>query len=175
MKIDKEIRLYELLGVNIFRKKVLFAWEKFAKFFHLDVGYRLDSYKTEDFKEYIGRTKAFAIAHVITFILSELFICTPTTSLGGHLFIFLLNGYCILTQRYNYLRIKKILDRKQKRDERIAKEEEEKEKEKEEEIVHDNTRRLAINELRNLRNDVISSTNSEIIEQTQTKEYIKVD
>ncbi len=104
MDRDLEKKIYELLGVNVFRKYVLFTWEKIAGFFHLPIGYRLDDMSIDGIKAYKNRTKSFALAHVFCF-----FICLPF--LYGPLswiYNIFLNLYCIIVQRYNYIRIEEI-------------------------------------------------------------------
>lgn len=124
MKRKNEKKIYELLGVNVFRKYILFTWEKIAKFLHIDVGYRLDDMSIDSLKGYKTRAISFAIAHIVCFI-----ICLPIVNgLASGLTNFFLNFYCIIVQRYNYIRIEeieekynKMMELKEKREQRLAK------------------------------------------------------
>lgn len=135
MNKDKELRLYELLGVNVFRKYVLFTWEKIAKFIHLPIGYRIDEYSTSGFKFYQIKAITFAIAHLGLLAYTIVNCILSSTPIWRYWLSVLLNSYCIMTQRYNYKRIGKILERRKQRDARIKKQKEEKTIEKEDSLV----------------------------------------
>ena len=113
MKIrDIEKKIYELLGVNIFRKYFLFTYEKLWKPFGGTPGYRIKNKTINDIEGYKSQAKGFAIAHFIFLIcvvgiyyffhvLTELQLITQL----------ILNPYCIMTQRYNCIRINEILEK----------------------------------------------------------------
>lgn len=108
-----ERRIYELLGVNIFRKNILFAYEKTFKFFHINVGYKVNELSVKGFQSYKSIMKRFAISHLFSFILL-LFIIEFFYSdifLIGIIIDALLNGYCIMVQRYNTIRINELLEK----------------------------------------------------------------
>lgn len=113
MKKNKniELKIYELLGVNVFRKYVLFTWEKIAKFFNLDVGYRLDKINTYGLLNYKERAKIFALMHTILLIGWSIFQITYPSSLVDILYNLIINGYCIMVQRYNIIRINNLIEK----------------------------------------------------------------
>lgn len=103
-KIEK--RIYEFLGVNLFRKYALGLWEKtILKLLHLGEGYHLPSKDTEGLKKYKNKAITYASAHIMGLILSLI---------DFNIFGLLLNGYCIMVQRYNWIRIDDILRKKEK-------------------------------------------------------------
>ncbi len=112
-----EKRIYELLGVNIFRKYVLFVWEKIWKLMHLEkcIGYRINDKTIDGLKDYKYQLKLFAISHIVD--LGILIVTGILTSQGIVWWIFSigLNAYCIMTQRYTHIRINEILEKHNKR------------------------------------------------------------
>ena len=121
-KNDKsiEMRIYELLGVNIFRKYILFTWEKIAKLLRLPIGYRLDELSVEGCMRYKMMTKAFAIAHLIMYPCLAIYaiLLNPTAPLWHIMLWTILNTYCIITQRYTTLRINRIIKKMELRQKR---------------------------------------------------------
>lgn len=113
-----EKKIYKLLGINIFRKYVLFTWEKLCKLIGLDPGYRINSKTIEDIEEYKSQAKAFGYAHfILLFIFSGLYFFhwIPEASMIVNL---ILNSYCIMTQRYTCIRINEILEKYKKLEKR---------------------------------------------------------
>ena len=121
-KNDKsiEMRIYELLGVNIFRKYILFTWEKIAKLLRLPIGYRLDELSVEGCMRYKMMTKAFTIAHLIIYPYLAIYaiFLNPTAPLWHIMLWTILNTYCIITQRYTTLRINRIIKKMELRQKR---------------------------------------------------------
>lgn len=172
MNGDIEKRIYELLGVNIFRKYILFTWEKIANLLHIPIGYRIENLSIDAIKEYKFNTKMFALAHIASFS-----ICLPFCfTLKGFLYNVLLNGYCIMVQRYNYIRIRQIEDKyakhqklKEQRQKKLAEE-----KKQEQENILSQKR---VNELIALLNPIIptvdiSSSNESLIKVTNARAYL---
>lgn len=112
MKIRNiEKKIYEILGVNIFRKYVLFTWDKLWKPIGGAPGYRIKNNTINDIEEYKTTAKGFAYVHFwisIDIIGLYFFHCIPKSSLILHL---ILNPYCIMTQRYTCIRINEILEK----------------------------------------------------------------
>ena len=113
MKKNKnvEMRIYELLGVNIFRKYILFTWEKIAKSINIDVGYRIKKLNIEGVINYKKYIIGLTITHSI--LLLDIFVqcIIYHKALSDFLFSILLQSYCIMTQRYNYIRMKQLIKR----------------------------------------------------------------
>ena len=113
MKKNIEKRIYEYLGVNIFRKYFLFTYEKLMKLFHIPIGYRLEEKNIDGIKKYKKFLKSFALGHsmlLIMIIISIFYIkmkCYQIILNVG------LNLYCIMVQRYNQIRINEILEKYQ--------------------------------------------------------------
>lgn len=110
MNRDTEKKIYELLGVNIFRKYILFTWEKIANLIHLPIGYRIENLSIDTIKKYKIQTKSFAFAHLACFF-ALIPLCSNPFSWIYNIF---LNFYCIIVQRYNYLRIKDVEEKYEK-------------------------------------------------------------
>ncbi len=115
-----EKRIYEILGIKFYRKFVLFCKAKFNKHSKTEdnSNYFLRGYSKEDiiflkeqfeknFKIHIGGTAA-GLFLLIIFLLES-----PISALkvGFALLVFLQNGYSSMLQRYNLLRINKIIKR----------------------------------------------------------------
>lgn len=107
-----EKKIYECLGVNLFRKYVLFYIEKIWKIFSDQdiIGYRLNNFSIESVKKYKNVTKGFACAHFLVFIISF----PDMTTVSDFLFNLLSNGYCIMVQRYNSIRIDETVEKYEK-------------------------------------------------------------
>lgn len=174
MKKNKniEMRIYELLGVNIFRKYILFTWEKIAKLIKLDVGYRLDKLNIEGLNNYKINIILFAIGHslVIFFIFVQSIISHK--ALSDNLFSILLNSYCIMTQRYNYVRINQLIEKMTKRYER-QKDEIKEELRKEDSLLLEHTYKIVDKKERETSitfDDLIANANIEQLK--QYREYL---
>lgn len=108
---DMEKNIYELLGVNIFRKYVLFTWNKLCKPIGGAPGYRIKNIAISDIEEYKSQAQVFGFTHVgmlIGMAVLYYFHIIP------HLFFIVelfLNSYCIMTQRYTCIRINTILEK----------------------------------------------------------------
>ncbi len=109
-KVEKKI--YEYLGVNLFRKYVLFNWEKVLKKFNFDCSYHIDKLDYDSIKNYKEIMKSYAIAHLITMIVASFFLIDVIPVLVLNI---ILNGYCIMTQRYNTIRANDILKKNEVR------------------------------------------------------------
>lgn len=113
-----EKKIYEILGIKYYREFVLFCKAKFNKFTKTEdnSNYFLRGYSKEDivylkeqfeknFKIHIGGT-AIGLFLLITFLLEN---PISVLKVGLALAVFLLNGYSSMLQRYNLLRISKIM------------------------------------------------------------------
>ena len=105
------MRIYELLGVNIFRKYILFTCEKIFKSINIDVGYRIKKLNIEGVINYKKYIIGFTITHSI--LLLDIFVqcIIYHKALSDFLYSILLQSYCIMTQRYNYIRMKQLIKR----------------------------------------------------------------
>lgn len=121
---NTEKKIYELLGVNIFRKYVLGTWEKLWKLFRIDklLCYKITDMSENGLKNYKIQSKGFAAAHIglLVYVIINGILITP--SMKWWVFNLGLNIYCIMTQRYTHIRINEILEKKeelkQRREER---------------------------------------------------------
>lgn len=113
-----EMRIYELLGVNLFRKYILFSWEKIAKILHIPIKYRLSNLSTNAVTDYKIATFCFSVIHGALLFIYIIDCISIKGSISNYLFAYFLNSYCIMTQRYNYLRIKRIENKRKILDER---------------------------------------------------------
>lgn len=111
-----EKKLYEFLGVNIFRKYFLFTWEKFANIIKFPVGYRLESMTISGIEKYKKEVVGFGKTHFVFMLATLLFF--PILSPQALILSTVLHSYCIMTQRYNYIRINEVLKKHQKRNEK---------------------------------------------------------
>ena len=113
-----EAKIYELLGIKNYRKLVLYCKSKFNKHTktHDNDNYFLRGHSREDIiflgEQFRKNLKIHFSGAVIGLIL--LIIClldSPISMLkvGFALIVFLLNGYSSMLQRYNLLKIKRIL------------------------------------------------------------------
>ena len=143
MKKNKnvEMRIYELLGVNIFRKYILFTWEKIAKSININVRYRIDKLNIEGVINYKKYIIGFIITHSI--LLLDIFVqcIIYHRPLSNALFGIILNSYCIMTQRYNYIRMKQLIKRLTPKYER-QKDEIKRELRKEDSLLLDHTYKI---------------------------------
>ena len=100
------MKIYKMLGVDVFRKYFLFTYEKFLNLLHIDIGYRIGNVNYESLNRYKGNMRYFAIVHAV--LLVALFVPALVNPV---LFIahVSLNTYCILVQRYNSIRINNLI------------------------------------------------------------------
>ena len=104
--------IYEFLGVNIFRKCILFTWEKIAKLIKINVGYRLNKFSIEGLNDKKKDTIGYAKAHLLLLItISVLYTMVLYASLLPTIAMIFFNIYCVMVQRYNYIRIKKAIEK----------------------------------------------------------------
>lgn len=111
-----EIKIYECLGVNIFRKYILFTWEKVAKFLHIKVGYRIKDMSIEGLKDYKIQSKLFALTHFCLLIYIIILAIIKDAPVVTWVVNIIINSYCIMVQRYNHIRINRLIDIKQRRE-----------------------------------------------------------
>lgn len=104
--IKYEKKLYELLGVNIFRKYILLNLDKIYKIFGFSLNYKLKKININKLKRYKINLKCFGVAHGIALIIGIL--------LNLNLPFIIINLYCILVQRYNRIRINEVLEKYEK-------------------------------------------------------------
>jgi len=115
-----EKKIYELLGIKYYRKFVLFCKSKFNKYTKTNdnTNYFLRGYSKEDvifLKEQFEKNfNIHILGTVIGFILLIIFLTENPVSLlkvGLAAFVFLWNGYSSMLQRYNLLKINRIIKR----------------------------------------------------------------
>lgn len=124
-----EKRVYETLGVNIFRKYVLFMIEKIIK---VNV-YRIQNKTVDGIKDYKLFSKIYAISH--TFYLILFFNIEVSSFLEFLIWILaiMVNSYCVMTQRYNHIRINETIE---KYEELMKRREERKQQEQTNELTY---------------------------------------
>lgn len=120
-----EKKIYEFLGVNIFRKYVLFTYEKIWKligFKEKTIGYKIQDFSSRGLEKFKSNRKFLAKVHIFNFILiNSLYGFTALTDnlspllLGMWLTGNLIDLYSIMTQRYNYIRLNEILKKREER------------------------------------------------------------
>lgn len=119
-----EKKIYECLGVNIFRRYVLFTWEKIAKLIKLNVGYRIKDGSVDSLKSYKSLSKGFAVAHAILLVIIVITgLCMPST-LSWWIINVGLNTYCVMVQRYTHIRINELLEKMESRNQVVCDNEE---------------------------------------------------
>ncbi len=113
-----EKKIYEILGIKHYRKFVLFCKSKFNKHTKTEDNdnYFLRGYSKEDIIFLKGQFRKNFNIHisgtVIGLILLIIFLLEAPVSMlkvGFAIFVFLLNGYSCMLQRYNLLRIDRII------------------------------------------------------------------
>lgn len=122
-----EKRIYELLGVNLFRKYVLNSYQKIlnglffitgiTKFFGIRDIYIMNDFSTEGLKKYKKWSKVYAVEHVCSFLLMSAMLGLPDLSIlltCSILFVMITDIYAIMTQRYHHIRINDILEKREK-------------------------------------------------------------
>lgn len=106
---DIEKNLYELLGVKVFRK-ALFSYEKVIKKTNLYSGYRIEGSSVMSLENYKSVAKRFTRAHVLGLLITvPYFVATNSTT--GVVLASWLNLSCIMTQRYNVIRINEVIEK----------------------------------------------------------------
>lgn len=107
-----EKKIYEFLGVNIFRKYILFTYDKLWKLLGGAPGYRIKSKTINGIQNYKIQAKAFAAVHFINliFIIGSYYLF-HTLSEFYLILSMIINSYCIITQRYICIRINEILQK----------------------------------------------------------------
>lgn len=112
-KTITEKKIYEHLGVNIFKKYVLFGYEKLLKLLKLNkyVGYRLNKLAIDEIKNYKTTSIGFAVAHISSTIVLALIFIAMGATIPAWILNIAFNLYCIMVQRYNIIRINEILKR----------------------------------------------------------------
>ena len=113
-KRNIEKKIYEILGVNFFRKYILFSWEKLCKLVNFDPCYRLDKKTLGGLKQYKSTCEVFAITHTTCLIVTCILCLIASVSIIYWINIILLHGYCIMTQRYNIIRINEVIEKYEK-------------------------------------------------------------
>lgn len=111
MRRNIEKKIYEYLGVNIFRK-VLLLLDSFLKIFHVDMRYKINNKTIEGLKDFRKGKVALGIVHIemISLSIGILFI-NPVY----WLFYVILNIYCVMLQRYDYIRVDEIIKKYEQR------------------------------------------------------------
>jgi hypothetical protein len=112
---DVEKKIYEFLGVNVFRKYILLPWAKLMKLIHLDsmFNYQISDTSINGLKDYKSQSKFAAAGHVLVLIITA--IAFPQGVIGWLVNI-AFNSYCIMVQRYNHIRINEIIAKLERRE-----------------------------------------------------------
>lgn len=118
-----ELRMYRLLGVNQFRKLIL----TFGKIRHLKDKSKNENYHPSNFdifslERYNGFLLYNAFLHCVSLLFTVLYVALSTAIAFrnlfmdlGIIFLTLLNVYCIMLQRSNYLKLKECRNKYLKR------------------------------------------------------------
>ena len=149
-----EVRLYKRLGIEHF-KNATFKLEKIIHFkdkgkninYHMKT---IDEKGAEDFKKFLFYNGSIHVRNsiILTAVLTIKFAFFPTTSFFDIILniILILNLtkdlYCVMLQRYNYIRLNELIEVLKKRKEIIA----EKEALKIEKVVSERSLNLSLNE-----------------------------
>lgn len=114
---DIEKKIYEFLGVNIFRKKILMNIEKILVKLKLpeDPSYHVKKNTIDELENFKKLSKRNAKIHIFASIiwLTECFILKIVPLWYGS-FCLLIDFYSIMTQRYNHIRVNELLEKHQK-------------------------------------------------------------
>lgn len=125
-----EEKIYEAMGIKTFKKLVLNMQQKLRKVLKVDDekvsgdNYFIESQNLEGYNKFKrqGLLYNFSV-HFPAMIIGGLLIINTITSnniniglLARDGFCFLLNTYCCMLQRYNQIRINKVIDRLKKRE-----------------------------------------------------------
>lgn len=120
-KYDLEIKIYELLGIKNFKRFVLYN-EKFKcrKFYKMYItNYHLKKWNDDSVERFVSMLIYNMSIHLFGVIISVCALVYAILFLDNYIVLFLtfcLLGhlFCVLLQRYNYLRIKKLLEKRKK-------------------------------------------------------------
>ena len=85
---------------------------KSVKKINFDCSYHIDKLDYDSIKKYKEIMQSYAIAHLITMIVASFFLIDAIPVLILNI---ILNGYCIMTQRYNTIRANDILKKNEVR------------------------------------------------------------
>lgn len=107
---DIEKNLYELLGVKVFRK-ALFSYEKVIKKTNLYSGYRIEGSSVVSLENYKSVAKRFTRAHILGLLITVPYFVLINSTTGVVLASWL-NLSCIMTQRYNIIRINDVIEKR---------------------------------------------------------------
>lgn len=115
-----EKKIYEILGIKYYRKFVLFCKSKFNKLTKTEDNdnYFLRGYSKEDIiflkEQFKKNFKIHMSGTVVGLFLLIIFLLEAPVSVlkvGFAILVFLLNGYSCMLQRYNLLKINRIIYR----------------------------------------------------------------
>jgi hypothetical protein len=129
-----EKRIYELLGVNFFRKYILGAYQALwnaifvltgSKFSFMKDIYKMRNFSTEGLKSFKTLSKKLALEHFIMLLFwTGLIVLTEGKCLNFfNTFIICTDIYAIMTQRYNHIRINEFLKKQEELEMRRAEKE----------------------------------------------------
>ena len=113
-----EKKIYEILGIKHYRKFVLFCKSKFNKLTKTEDNdnYFLRNYSKEDIiflkEQFQKNFKIHMAGTAVGFFLLIIFLFEAPVSVlkvGLAILVFLLNGYSCMLQRYNLLKINRII------------------------------------------------------------------
>lgn len=114
-----EEKLYRLLGVNQYRRLVVFAKKKYDQ--------RRGKPDTDNYflKDYTEESMVFLKEQLVKnakIHLAGVLVCLPALFLAGRRWVQILaclvllhNLYCVMIQRYNFIRLCRVLDRKRQK------------------------------------------------------------
>ncbi len=157
----KEEKIYEALGVKYFKKFVLligyFITRRKKVLDGNGSNYFLEDGTVDGMKEYIGDLMSNARGHAIAFLVNIVAASIGTISTTSIIIISvanIINLYCVMLQRYNYIRVSRAIKRKEliesKRNNNIPT------------VNEDNYRLKLLEELRNLKSEINNLTDSSL-------------
>lgn len=157
----KEEKIYEALGVKYFKKFVLligyFITRRKKVLDGNGSNYFLEDGTVDGMKEYIGDLMSNARGHAIAFLVNIVAASIGTISTTSIIIISvanIINLYCVMLQRYNYIRVSRAIKRKEliesKRNKNIPT------------VNEDNYRLKLLEELRNLKSEINNLTDSSL-------------
>ena len=112
-KLEK--RIYECLGVLLFRDKILFSLEKIANKLNINMKYRIDKYNLDSLKKYKKDAKDTGWGHFWSMILGAPILLLVFYEPISLIIFIVLNIYSIMMQRYNIIRIDELIERLEKK------------------------------------------------------------
>jgi hypothetical protein len=141
-KMDIEKKIYELLGVKYFKKLVMLIpysltrlqnknedksiiYQKVMKRSdNYNIGSVTDIEKIIGFKKYLKSNSYIHVIAEIMLIINLIgnYLTKTNVSIPNFVFLTILNSYCIMLQRYNYLRLKPIIEIYKEKKEKIKEE-----------------------------------------------------